>query len=101
MVPSSEAKRKTAGLLVATWKSVVLLNTCPVGDPGPVPLAAGGTVTTSGMMFPTPPYRVETPVPLSETQNGPLGDAEMPQELTRFGSVLRARPGTSETRFVW
>ena len=41
-----------------------------------------------------------TPVPLSETQNGLLDESEMPQEFTRFESVIWATPDWSLTRFV-
>src|SRR5579885_2342750 len=57
-------------------------------------------VTTSGWIFPLPSYRVESPVPVSEIQNGPIGLYEMPQGLTRFESVMGALPGRFETRFV-
>src|SRR6266568_11772 len=42
---------------------------------------------------------VATSAPLSETQTGVLGPRDMPQALTRFGSVKVATPGWSETRF--
>ena len=35
-------------------------------------------------------YSVETPVPLSDTQKGLVAPYEMPQALTRFGSVILA-----------
>ena len=53
-----------------------------------------------GNGLPSPSYRVETPVPLSDTQNGPVGPSEMPQGLTRFGSVCLAGTEPSETRLV-
>src|SRR5437660_173631 len=43
---------------------------------------------------------VETPAPLSETQNGPVGLAARPQGLTRLGSVFWAMPAMSESMFV-
>src|SRR6059036_3236181 len=91
MVPSSVAKRKTARSAGASVKSAVGLNTWPVGADGEVPPAAGGTVTTRGLPIgkgsPAPLYTVTTPVPLSETQNGPpIGLKEMPQGFMRFGS---------------
>src|SRR6266571_4265016 len=42
---------------------------------------------------------VATSAPLSETQTGVLGPRDMPQALTRFGSVKVATPGWSDTRF--
>src|SRR5205823_10635989 len=103
MVPSSVAKRKTARMPGASVKSTVGLNTWPVGADGGIPPAAGGTVTTIGLPtgkgLPAPLYTVTTPVPLSETQNGPpMGLNEIPQGLTRFGSRWFACPTKSETR---
>src|SRR6266511_3965977 len=71
MFPVWDAKMKRDGAVGAPsgiLKSVELLNTCPVGDPP-------GMVTTSGFLANVPPltsplYRVDLPVPLSETQNG-------------------------------
>src|SRR5262245_1948410 len=95
MVPSSVAKRKTAGMAGANVKSVVGLCTWPVGADGGVPPAAGGTVTIRGLPAgkgsPAPLYTVTTPVPLSEIQNGPpMGLKEMPQGFTRFESRCSA-----------
>ena len=83
---------------VCTTKSLVELNTVPVGAPC-------GMLTTSetiaGMLPSTPPlYRVETSAPLSATHSGEVGLAACPQGSTRFESVIRATPGMSEIRFV-
>ena len=61
---------------------------------------AGGIVTTNGRGAPLPSYRVETPLPLSATHHGLVGDRVNPQGLTRFGSTVGATPGRSETRLV-
>src|SRR5262249_33235613 len=65
--------------------------------------AAGGgpgIFTTSDCGVPAVLYSVDTPVPLSEIQKGPVGLSEMPQGLTRWGSRFAATPGRSDTRFV-
>src|SRR5689334_10333602 len=73
--------------------------TVPVGAEIPVVLLAdAGTVTTSDCGVPSAAYKVDNPVPLSDTQKTP--PSAIPQALTRFGSVNFARPGTSETRSV-
>ena len=51
--------------------------------------------------MPAPSYRVDNPVPLSDTHNGSPGAVEMPHGFRKFGSVWAARPGMFETRFVW
>src|ERR1700680_787735 len=93
MVPSSVSNRNKAGpelLLADTTKPEVELVTSPVGEPT-VGLKNGfapnGTVTTSGSTLPTWSYRVDTPVVLSATQNGPLGKNASPQPFFRFGSM--------------
>ena len=63
--------------------------TCPVGVPSP------GIVTTKdwilvALVVGLTLYKVETPVPLSETQNGLADESEMPQAFTKFGSVIWA-----------
>src|SRR6266446_136304 len=98
IVPSSVAKIKRATALEATAKSVVLLNTTPVGAPGGVPPAGGGIVTTSDCGVPLPLYIVDKPAWLSDTQNGLLALLAIPHGLTRFVSVLSAIPAMSETR---
>ena len=99
--PDSESKRKSAGPLpvgVCTTKSLVELNTVPVGAPCGM-LTTSGTI--AGMLPSTPPlYRVETSAPLSATHSGEVGLADCPHGLTRLGSVIRATPGMSEMRFV-
>src|ERR671934_1800674 len=109
IVPSSVSKMNRLGPEcppLETTKSLLPLKTVPVGAdvvPGALP-AGGGMVTTSGLAsgngWPAPLYSVETPVPLSATQNGLVDDDVIPQALTRFGSVVWARPGTSDTRLV-
>ena len=99
--PASESKMKFAGALpvaVLTTKSLVGLNTVPVGAP---PGMFTVSATICGMLPLTPPpYSVETLEPLSATHSGDVGLADCPQGLTRFGSVIRATPGMSEIRFV-
>src|SRR5664279_4413 len=85
----------------------VVLITVPVGVPPPVgPVAAaGGMVTTSGVAVgtgtPVPSYRVDRPVPLSDTHNGRPTAVEMPHGFRRLRSRCAAIPGMFETRFVW
>ena len=57
-----------------TMKSVEEpLNTCPVGAE-PEPPAGGATLTVRGILAPELSYRVESPVPLSDSQKGPVGE---------------------------
>src|ERR1700687_3483201 len=96
IVPSSVANMKCE-----PPKSPELpLNTCPVGAEGGTPRVGGGTVTTNGIMLPAPLYSVATPVWLSDTQNGEVGANDTPHGLTKFGSVVTATPGISDTRLV-
>ena len=100
IVPFSVANKKRS-----PPKSVVELKTLPVGAAVAVGrIDGGGMVTTIGLPTgngcPLALYTVARPVPLSEIQNGPMGGNEIPQELTRFGSVTLARPATSDTKFV-
>src|ERR1700712_2933948 len=44
---------------------------------------------------------VVRPVPLSDTQNGPVGLSATPHGLIRLGSTTRAGIRPSETRSVW
>src|SRR5262245_17878345 len=106
MVPSSVAKRKRAGLPLS-MNPLDVLNTVPVGVPDdPVGSGGDGMPTTSklidtGVLFaPGTVYSVDTLAPLSEIQKGLVELSEMPQGLTRWGSVTAATPGKSETRFV-
>src|SRR5262249_19402656 len=118
MVPSSVTNRKIAGAEVGCGEPVAglvkpltlkpppamsVLNTVPVGVPlAPSGSPGAGMLTTSelietGVLFvPGTLYRVDRLVPLSEIQNGPAGLSEMPQGLTRWGSVTAATPGRSD-----
>src|SRR4029450_1335115 len=76
---------------VPTLKSVESLRTWPVGPPA--------TVTTRVSFAPVlPSYRVDLSVPSSETHHGPVELWDIPQPLTRSGSVISALPGTSDWR---
>src|ERR1700761_8003520 len=81
-----------------------MLNTCPVGVPPLLSPPAAGMViaacpaAASGV--PEPLYSVARPLPLSETQNGEVGDMEMPQGLIRLGSITAAGTAPSDTRLV-
>ena len=71
-------------------KPGVLLKTMPVGEPLPWPEAGGMiTVVPSGVEPPGPSY-VATPDPSSATQAFPFASPAIPQEFTRFGSVIGA-----------
>src|SRR5262245_38387284 len=90
MVPSSVANRNRAGpwrMPADTTKSELLLKAIPVGAAVPVFPGGSGMVTTigaaGGKALPEPSYTVDTPVPLSEIQKGPAGEAVMPHGLTR------------------
>src|SRR5947207_1886906 len=81
-VPASTLK--SSGELVEK-----LLKTWPVGPPA--------TVTTRPSFSPVLPlYRVDLSVPSSETHHGEVGLWDIPQPLTRSGSVCSASPGTSD-----
>ena len=81
-----------------TEKSVVPLNTCPVGVPPGMVTLNGWEI---GLPATSPPYSSLSPVPLADTQNvPPVGLSEMPKAFTRVGSVTAATPGRSETRSV-
>src|SRR6476620_2414995 len=100
MMPASLSKMKMAlpeRSCDFTENFPVPLNTRPVGaDCAPDP---EGILTTNGTMLPVPVYNVESPVPLSATQAGLPPLKSKPQAFTRFGSVVLAKPGMSETRF--
>ena len=81
-----------------TLKSVLGLKTWPVGSPLGMPTTRDAG--SSGLPAIAPLYRVVLSVPLSETQIGVVGPAAMPHGFTRLGSVLRATPGISDSRFV-
>jgi hypothetical protein len=89
MVPASVAHMNSA-LLVAPfaliWKSVLVLNTMPVGPPAR-PFAAAGMLTTSDCGTPLPSYSVDLLVVLSDTHITPVGLNAMPQPFCRLASV--------------
>src|SRR3954471_11886617 len=102
--PASDAKMKTDGFVLVpsvTEKSVALpvpLKTWPVGDP-PGMATLNGWV--SGLPATLPAYSSLRSEWLAEIQNAPeVGLSEIPQALSRVGSVRRATPGWSEIRFV-
>src|SRR5215831_8030275 len=105
MVPSSVANSSALG---AEWpaaeitKPAVAFVATPVG--AELPPAGAGIVTMrgepDGIGCPVPSYVVAFPDPLSEIQRPLLRPSVMPQGFTRFGSVILASPGTSETRLV-
>src|SRR5439155_17515697 len=107
-VPSSVANRKTAGLPSVSKKALGLLvwnglNTCPVGaevSPDGDGMVTGSR-TFSVTLPPTNESMLDSPVPLSEIQNGLVNENETPQGLTRLGSVVRAWIAPSETRLCW
>src|SRR5262245_43488797 len=97
--PDSDAKMNAAGPLAAplvTTKSVVGLNTCPVGAPP-------GMVTLNGWLIglpaTSPVYTSLRFAPLDDTQKD-RGPTAMPHPLIRVESVTRATPGWSDTRSV-
>jgi hypothetical protein len=51
--------------------------------------------------LPAPSYSVAAPAWLSETQIGLPGPTAVPHGFFKFGSVCTARPGMSDTKFVW
>src|SRR3954453_10858316 len=98
--PDSEAKMNAAGPLLVpsvTTKSVVPLNTWPVGAP-PGMVTLNGWVI--GLPLTSPRYNSLRSAPLDDTQNGLVALREMPQALTRVGSVTGATPAWSDTRSV-
>src|SRR6476646_2469390 len=101
IIPASDAKMKAAGRVpppAEPAKSVVLLNTCPVGAP-PGMLTLNGWLI--GLPLTSPPYTSLRSAPLDDTQKAPpSGFSEMPQALTRVGSVTRPMPGWSAIRSV-
>src|SRR5262245_57919844 len=97
MIPASEAKMNTAGLVVVPseiMKSVVEpveLNTWPVGFPCGMTTLNGCVM---GLPATSPAYSSLRPPPLEETQNAPpVGLREIPQAFTSVGSVTKATPG--------
>src|SRR5262249_50090271 len=125
IVPSSVAKRKSAGAVAVlpSRSKPEILNPCaarswlksvPVGAPAPCSGWPGaGMLTTRGTiaMGAPPPvrYNVDTAAALSASQNGEDGDSEMPQGFWGGGSTTNAggtvplpstRFGTSAMRSV-
>src|SRR5919108_6312782 len=94
MVPSSVTKRNIAFAPGPTRNPVVALKTVPVGAEVPVPSGVG-IFTTRGCATPAALYRVETPVPLSDTHQGLPLPRESPQAFTRFESTLGAEGETA------
>src|SRR6187397_3138889 len=99
IMPASDAKMNALGRVTppaVTAKSVVLLNTCPVGAPPGMLTLNGWPI---GLPLTSPVYTSLRSAPLADTQNAPAAEfSEMPQALTRVGSVIGATPGWSETR---
>src|SRR5919107_3456684 len=105
MVPPTVAKMKFADAPVpgTTKPDEALLNVWPVGGP-PGTLTISGEpagAATMGLPLTAPMYSVEVEVPALDTQTGVLGPRDIPQAFFRFGSVMCALPGWSDTRFVW
>ncbi len=87
IVPSSVTNRKIAFTFGATGNAEVGLKTAPVG--ANVPLPSGVRIfTTRDCGLPTAFYRVERPVPLSDTHQAVDVPRASPQALTRWGSTL-------------
>src|SRR5262249_21388270 len=82
---------------IAPPNSVVLLLTCPVGDPGTL---TSRLTFVKSLPATSPEYRVAVLVPALETQNGPVAPYETPHGFWSKGSVIRAMPSMFETRFV-
>src|SRR5258708_6262660 len=72
------------------------------GVPPPFPGAGSWTIRgdPDGIGWLVPSYVVALPDPLSETQIPLLSPNAIPHGFTRFGSVILAIPGMSETRLV-
>src|SRR5262249_20852492 len=109
IVPLRSAKMKLALMrlpAVSLKDDTFVLETCPVGPWGPVPVGGMFTVKTgTGLLtsvpvLPSTEWRVAELVRWSETQKGLPCLNETPQGLTKFGSVTSASPATSEIRFV-
>src|SRR6516162_3531904 len=101
MVPLRLAKIVVAGVPF-TRKDEVSLKTWPVGPCGPsavvgMAIVLGTWLTPAAVTV----YWVLTFAAWSEIEKGLLALSEIPQGFLRLGSVIWARPGTSETRFVW
>src|SRR5919204_2322642 len=107
IVPSSVANSSVLGPdrpSEEMTKPEVPLVVAPVGAAVPTPLGVGIVTTVGepdGIGCPFESYVVAFPDPLSETHKPLFSPSVIPHGFTRFGSVVAARPGTSETRFVW
>ncbi len=102
IVPPSVAKMNRAEPVPSepvTGKLVVVFATCPVGGP-PLMLTTSGTIA-GGTAGGAPENSVAVLVPWLDVHSGLVGRNDMPQGLTRSGSVSVAMPGMSETMFVW
>src|SRR5690349_17866257 len=95
MVPSCVANKNIATPDLTPFETeneavglpMVILKTVPVGVPVAAPLGAGGITTRSPCFLPAPLYKVDSPVPLSLTQNGlPLSERVNPQPLIKSES---------------
>ena len=95
--PASPANRNRAG---PDFVPSALLTTNPVLPLKTVPVGSFATVTVNGTFEPVPVYSVESPVPLSDTHQGEVALAEIPQPLTRDGSTRSAGMPPFETR-LW
>jgi len=65
------------------------LKTCPVTLPSPGIDTVNPTLVGKLVVGLTE-YKVETPDPLADTQNGLVAPYEIPQAFTRLGSVILA-----------
>src|SRR5215468_11300755 len=105
IVPSSVTKRKKALALGPTRNPEVVLTTVPVGAAVPVPSGVGITTEDcfpccSRNFTPVALYRVETPLPLSETHQGLPEPLARPQGFTRSPSTLGADGSVVEASVV-
>src|SRR5580765_7409570 len=105
MFPVMEEKMNAAGHDAVehgvTAKSVVLLPTTPVGSPPVTVTKFVPGFSTSGEPETSPRNNLAVNVPLLEIQKGLVPLKAIPQGLIRNGSWTGARPGISETKFVW
>src|SRR6185369_9240755 len=107
MLPVIEAKRKFAphgALAHAPGRTNSVdtgLATVPVGSPPGIVTVCGLVLSVKGAPDGTSPrMSCVVLVPLLATHNGLLAVIEIPHGLTRSGSVTKAKPAESETRFV-
>src|ERR687887_496961 len=105
IVPSSVANSSVLGPDLPPdeiTKPGVAFVATPVGAEVPPP---GARMVMSrgepdGRAWPAASNDSAVPLPFSATHNPLLVPRVMPQGFTKFGSVVAASPGTSETRFV-